>query len=515
MYSIFLAISFSIFNGNINSDFESFNTTLKHLENLNKPHLTIKFASINKGLTEQKFLKNNIESEKVIEELDTISDLAIESEKDLDVSVTDAQSKELVKEKADTETESKDSFIDEITEDETIKKEFEEQFITENTPKDKELTDGSKGSLKDDDKTTKEEIQLDTTKIEVIETKEVHTEPQEITEKELIKKIKAEVGSIEKTQKQEEQKVKEEAKISAPQKPSIPLVPKPSTVRKEEGMDKKIKEILEAKAPKDKPKIENKKAKNDKEKKITDKEVKEKIEEEIKVKSLEEIKQIVADIKYYNQMLSKDFQEESDKKIPLIVPQKKTQENFVTSDVPYELKTSFRTRSNRHIPNFLSEQDKIDMFFYSIYKNNTDKIRSFTGYFSNINLLKKYGETSLTYATLIERHSAMRALLFEGADINQKNDLQQAPLHIAIKHSDLKGAAILIKNKADLNTIDGLKRTPLMYSVANENKEITYILLESGVKVNNKDYKGQTALDMAKINNDSDIEKLLIEYGAK
>lgn len=503
MYSVFLAISFSLLSNNVDSDLESFNTTLKHLETLNKPHPTIQFASINRGLSEQKILKTETpkEGEKLIlgEAVDITGEpVAFEG------ILSDTKIENLPLE--DIENKVEKDLAEEITDDKSIKEEFEKQTITEKLPK-QEVVD-KVDSVKEEEGALKPDaIKVEDAQEDVITPKDVENkEVEKPSEEELIKKIKAEVGAVEQQEKQKPKELEKKLEKEVPQKPSIPLVPKPEVVRKEEGMDTK-KEKTET--------VKKAEVKEVKKEIVADKEVEKKIEEEVRTKSLEEVKQIIAEIKFYNKILSEDFQEESDNKIPLIVPQKKTQRNFVTSNVPNELKSSFRTRGNRHIPGFLSEQEKLNMFFYSIYKNDTDKIRSFANYFPNINLLKKYGETPLTYATLIERHNAMRTLLFEGSDIDQRNDLQQTPLHITTKHNDLKGAAILIKNNANLNAKDGLERTPLMHSVTNENIKITYILLESGAGVNQRDHKGQTALDMAKKTNNRDIENLLLEYGAK
>lgn len=483
MYSVFLAVSFSLLHG-LNGNITGFQDTLQGLQKLHDSSFKINFDAV-------KNYENLIASPQIQKSKIKIATLNQEEMIMGQIeSMEDALKEEPITKLEKEEIKEGLVLPEEIMEVVTPEKQLSEEELAKKIKEEVKDTESSKTS------TFLKEEEIAPSKPELPIIKEVEETKQNKTAK---KETLAPQLPIIKTKTEEVKKTE------------TPKVPTPAEVKKED--------IAKAEAEKERQSLSKSKIEASTKttpKTATVKTAKE-IEAEAKAKTemIQAIKEVAAEIRFYQKILAKNFREESDKKIPMIVPQKKVQRVFVTSDVPVELESSYRSRKNRHIPRYFTEQEKIDMLYYNIYKNNAHKIKSFANYFPNINLLKKYGETPLTYATLTERHSAMYVLLFEGSDINQKNDIGQAPIHIVAKHSDIKGAAILIQNKSELNIVDSLKRSALMYAVMNEDINMAYMLLESGANPNLKDFKGKTAFYMAKVNDDDNMQKMLVKYGAR
>ena len=95
------------------------------------------------------------------------------------------------------------------------------------------------------------------------------------------------------------------------------------------------------------------------------------------------------------------------------------------------------------------------------------------------------------YSLIAER------LLRAGANPNQNDALQWAPLHHAVKtdNANLDMISILVRCKADVNITDKHLRTPLDRAAQFGHVEAVRLLLRLGADPNAKDENGWTPLD--------------------
>ena len=108
------------------------------------------------------------------------------------------------------------------------------------------------------------------------------------------------------------------------------------------------------------------------------------------------------------------------------------------------------------------------------------------------------------------------ALLKDHPDLlDKKNNLGQTPLIVAVNHSQLEVAELLLANGADVNARDGNKQTPLILalSVYNHDKMVR-LLLTKGADVNLEDKWNMTALAYAVRQGQLDDAKILIANDA-
>ncbi len=125
-------------------------------------------------------------------------------------------------------------------------------------------------------------------------------------------------------------------------------------------------------------------------------------------------------------------------------------------------------------------------------------------------LIYEYNIDDVTAETL-------KTALKGGADINAKNEYDQLPLILAIKHNKFDLVKVLLQAKPDLSLADKHGRTPLLSAIAyTKNKDMINLLLKAGSSTQDQDLKGKTSL-MYAINHDQDVSVVnsLIKSGAK
>lgn len=76
----------------------------------------------------------------------------------------------------------------------------------------------------------------------------------------------------------------------------------------------------------------------------------------------------------------------------------------------------------------------------------------------------------------------MHRLIDEGADVNQRNSLQQTPLHIAIANGNVPACKILLEYNAHIFYIDSHGKTPLEIAQINNDKECIDLLTKNDPK---------------------------------
>jgi cytohesin len=92
------------------------------------------------------------------------------------------------------------------------------------------------------------------------------------------------------------------------------------------------------------------------------------------------------------------------------------------------------------------------------------------------------------------------------------------PLHLAAEAGSLESAKALITAHASMNARGDLEETPLHFAVKGEPTaariELVRLLLAHGAQVNAKNKNDETPLDLVK-DQDNPIRKLLLDHGAK
>jgi ankyrin repeat protein len=124
------------------------------------------------------------------------------------------------------------------------------------------------------------------------------------------------------------------------------------------------------------------------------------------------------------------------------------------------------------------------------------------------------GNTPLLLASLSGQKDLVKALIDEGADINEKNKYGQTPLIYASRGSHIEIIKLLLSQGADVNKKYNQSSTPLTEAMAKGNKEIIELLMEKGADVNLEDQSGNTPLILAVIFQHKEIVELLISKGA-
>ena len=136
---------------------------------------------------------------------------------------------------------------------------------------------------------------------------------------------------------------------------------------------------------------------------------------------------------------------------------------------------------------------------------------------SFLNTLVEQYHFPLTLATLKGHTGIVAYMLQNGADVNQKDQLDgNAPLHLAAEGGDVPMAELLLQHKANLRatTSDG-RFLPLHFAAGNGRAEIIDLLLAAGAKVDAKSLTRQTPLYNAAENGHLAVVELLITKGAK
>jgi len=102
-------------------------------------------------------------------------------------------------------------------------------------------------------------------------------------------------------------------------------------------------------------------------------------------------------------------------------------------------------------------------------------------------------------------------------DVNSRNDIGLACLHIACQHGHLEVVKLLLDHRAAVNamTFDGRRLTALHFASQNGHHEIAKLLLKFKADVNATTYfSADTALHFASRNGHKDVVKLLLAHKA-
>lgn len=107
-----------------------------------------------------------------------------------------------------------------------------------------------------------------------------------------------------------------------------------------------------------------------------------------------------------------------------------------------------------------------------------------------------------------------RFLIDNGADLNAKDSVGDAPLHAAFRANNSKMVRLLIDKGADINAIDRSGNTPLHSAVLKGDVEMARLLIDKGADMSPRRKHGSWPLTEASRKGHLDVVRLLIDHGA-
>ena len=127
----------------------------------------------------------------------------------------------------------------------------------------------------------------------------------------------------------------------------------------------------------------------------------------------------------------------------------------------------------------------------------------------------KDGKTELFWAAHDGDLSKVQKLLNEGANVNQRDNVDYSPLYWAAHNGYDEVVKVLLENGAVLNLEYKNDWSSLYWASHNGHEKVVALLLNNNVDVNLESTSGRTALHWATVNNHLDEVKLLVEAGAQ
>ncbi|MDR2812829.1 MAG: ankyrin repeat domain-containing protein [Puniceicoccales bacterium] len=109
-----------------------------------------------------------------------------------------------------------------------------------------------------------------------------------------------------------------------------------------------------------------------------------------------------------------------------------------------------------------------------------------------------YGMTALHLAVLIGHLPIVEALIQEGADPRERDDVGDTPLHIAARTRNLYIAWYLLEHFADPDAWDDERRTPLHWAAWNNDFDMVRMLMSYGANPHRRTRWGWYASNFTK-----------------
>ena len=141
--------------------------------------------------------------------------------------------------------------------------------------------------------------------------------------------------------------------------------------------------------------------------------------------------------------------------------------------------------------------------FFAIKTKDVESIENLIALGADVNERDDRGQTPLHYASGYGiLNKVVKALLKAGAKVNATDKNGNTPLHITSLYGsdNLDVVDFLIENGADVNG-----NTPLHWAVAFQRIDKVKLLLESGADVNIQNNNGETVLDLAILYDKKDV----------
>tara|TARA_B110000467_G_scaffold47422_1_gene43429 strand:+ start:2610 stop:4241 length:1632 start_codon:yes stop_codon:yes gene_type:complete len=151
-------------------------------------------------------------------------------------------------------------------------------------------------------------------------------------------------------------------------------------------------------------------------------------------------------------------------------------------------------------------------FIAAIQTNNIDAVKALLENGADVNEPAYTTKTPLHYASHSRNKEILTLMMTEGADLEAKTEQGFTPLFYAVGFN-LDNCRILLEAGADVDGIDNWKRTNLNVAAAQGLTEVAAILLEFDANVNTLDVWNWSALDVAEAYEFTEVAELIIETG--
>jgi ankyrin repeat protein len=147
-------------------------------------------------------------------------------------------------------------------------------------------------------------------------------------------------------------------------------------------------------------------------------------------------------------------------------------------------------------------------------KGDREALRSLIQQGADVNERAGDGATALLWAAYKDDVEGAQMLIRAGADVNAANDLGATPLWAAARNANPVMARLLLDAKAEPDIALLLGETPLVTAARSGSPEITEMLLAAGAEVNARGARGQTPLMFAASQRHPEVVRVLLAHGA-
>ena len=154
-------------------------------------------------------------------------------------------------------------------------------------------------------------------------------------------------------------------------------------------------------------------------------------------------------------------------------------------------------------------------FSKAVYYGNLAEVEKM--FSENKSLLNEKNQTEFLplHIAVVEGHSEIvQYLISSGADINCKGMYRWSPLHLAVKFNQADIANLLLNNKADPNFKMDWGNTPLHTAAYTDQIEIANSIITAGANINEIDNEGNTPLHAAASRRHLEMLKFLVSKSA-
>ena len=163
----------------------------------------------------------------------------------------------------------------------------------------------------------------------------------------------------------------------------------------------------------------------------------------------------------------------------------------------------------------------IKTLHYAVFYGNIKAVKRLIQQGANVNEKNKGGSTPLHAIAPIssnvgekERLKIAQLLIDNNADVNAQNNKGWAPIHKTAGRRYLQITQLLINNNADVNVQNNKGDTPLHYTLSDANIKTLQLLVKNKANVNAQNKEGDTPLHFAAFHGHSISTQWLISYKA-
>ncbi|KAH7373803.1 hypothetical protein KP509_17G075600 [Ceratopteris richardii] len=118
-------------------------------------------------------------------------------------------------------------------------------------------------------------------------------------------------------------------------------------------------------------------------------------------------------------------------------------------------------------------------------------------------------ELTVHHTASIGDVEALKALLANGGDKNEKDSEGRTALHFACGYGEVKCAEVLLDAGVPVDAVDKNNNTALHYASGYGRKDCVELLLKHGAGITVQNLDGKTPIDVAKLNDQAEVLKLL------